>query len=136
MTKIPTHLKHKPIIAVDNYDKIDSKYAGQTDAKYLSIGEAQYNVKEISLKVFRNVNNKWSRQSEELPIHRNIDLNILFLASLLTDINANYSQSSLREEIIESSKIHLIKNYYDNHKEKLYPRLEELKSLLDKFLAK
>lgn len=94
MIKIPTHLKHKPIIAVDNYDKIDSKYAGKADARSLSIGTAQYDHSEISLKVWRNVNDKWSRQSEELPIHRNIDLSILFIASLLTDINSNYSHSS------------------------------------------
>ncbi|MDA4383139.1 DUF6530 family protein, partial [Escherichia coli] len=24
---IPTHLKHKPIIAVENYDRIDGPYA-------------------------------------------------------------------------------------------------------------
>lgn len=136
MNKIPTHLEHKPIIAVDNYDKIDSKYAGHTDAQSLSIGKAQYDQNEISLKVWRYVNKKWSRQSEELPIHRNIDLSILFLASLLTDTDAKYSQSSLREEIVNEPNVHLITDYYDNHKEKLKPRLEELKSLLDRFLAK
>ena len=38
---IPTHLSHKPIIGVDNYDKIDSIYAGKTDVEALSIGNAQ-----------------------------------------------------------------------------------------------
>lgn len=136
MRKIPLHLKHQPIIAVDNYDKIDSKYADHTDAKSLSIGQAQYDQDEISLKVWRYVSDKWSRQSEELPIHRNIDLSILFLASLLTDTDAKYSQSSLREEIVNEPNVNLITDYYDNHKEKLRPRLEELKKLLDKFLAK
>lgn len=136
MEKIPRHLKHQPIIAVDNYDKIDSKYADLTDAKSLSIGQAQYDQDEISLKVWRYVNDKWSRQSEELPIHRNIDLSILFLASLMTDTDAKYSQSSLREEIVNEPSVHLITDYYDNHKEKLRPRLEELKSLLDRFLVK
>lgn len=136
MSKIPTHLKHKPIIAVDHYDKIDSIYAGETDAQSLSIGLAQYDDEEISLKVWRYIGDRWSRQSEELPIHRNLDLSILFLASLLTDKDSNYSQSSLREEIIEADKVELIKDYYKANESKLKPRLEELKTILEKFLKK
>ena len=40
---IPTHLKHKPIIAVENYDRIDGPYADDTDAMGLSVGIAQWN---------------------------------------------------------------------------------------------
>ncbi len=53
-----------------------------TDVKALSIGTAQYDFDEISLKVWRHTGIKWSRQNEELPLHRNIDLNILLIASL------------------------------------------------------
>lgn len=132
---VPKHLSHKPIIAVNDYDKIDALYANRTDARALSIGQAQYDDDEISLKVFRIVGGKWSRQSEELPIHRNLDLSILFLASLMTDIDSNYSQSSLREEIIESSRVSEITDYYKLHERKLKPRLIELKQILDKFLT-
>lgn len=135
MNKIPLHLSHKPIIAVDNYDKIDSIYAGNTDAQSLSIGQAQYDSDEISLKVWRIVNDRWSRQSEELPIHRNLDLSILFVASLLTDLDSNYSQSSLREEIIESGRVKEIRDYYTRNEAKLKPRLEELKNIIDRFLT-
>lgn len=131
---IPTHLGHKPIIAVDNYDEIDSIYAGNTDAKALSIGTAQYDAGEISLKVFRHTNSKWSRQSEELPIHRNLDLSILFVASLLTDVTSNYPRSSLREKIIQPQKVQDIKTFYNIHESKLRPRLEELKSILNELL--
>lgn len=75
--KIPTHLKHKPILEVPNYDKIDGPYADDTDAMGLSIGIAQWNTAgwtELSAKVWRNPGDKWSRQSEELPLHRVIDL--------------------------------------------------------------
>lgn len=75
--KIPTHLKHKPILEVPNYDKIDGPYAEDTDAMGLSIGIAQWNTvgwTELSAKVWRNPGEKWSRQSEELPLHRVIDL--------------------------------------------------------------
>ncbi|MCD0487923.1 DUF6530 family protein [Pedobacter sp. MC2016-14] len=132
---VPKHLSHKPIIAVNDYDKIDALYANRTDARALSIGQAQYDDDEISLKVFRIVDGKWSRQSEELPIHRNLDLSILFLASLMTDTDSNYAQSSLREEVIENSRVSEITDYYNLHERKLKPRLIELKQILDKFLS-
>lgn len=134
--KIPTHLKHKPIIAVNDYEKIDSIYANNSDVRALSIGEAQYDNNQISLKVWRHTGKKWSRQNEEIPIHRNIDLSILLLGSLLTDISSKYPSTSLREEIINESKVVEIQNYYKSNENYLKPRLEELKSVLDKFLSK
>ncbi|MHB0756014.1 DUF6530 family protein [Polaribacter sp. M15] len=133
---IPTHLKHNPIIAVKEYDKIDSIYANNSDVRFLSLGVAQYDNKEISLKVWRHNGKKWNRQNEEIPIHRNIDLTILLIGSLLTDISSKYPISCLREEIINESKVIEIENYYKKNENYLKPRLEELKSLLDKFLSK
>jgi hypothetical protein len=78
--KIPTTLKHKPVIVSENYENIDGRYAYNTDAKGLSLGLAQWNDRgkvEISAKVWRYTGEKWSRQSEELPLHRVIDLAIL-----------------------------------------------------------
>jgi len=75
--KIPTHLKHKPILEVPSYDDIDGPYAENSDAKGLSIGIAQWNTAgwtELSAKVWRKPADKWSHQSEELPLHRVIDL--------------------------------------------------------------
>ena len=40
---IPTTLRHKPVIAVENYDAVDGRYAYNSDAKGLSIGLAQWN---------------------------------------------------------------------------------------------
>lgn len=134
--KIPTHLKHKPIIGVNDYEKIDSIYANNSDVKALSIGQAQYDNNQISLKVWRHTGKKWSRQNEEIPIHRNIDLTILLIGSLLTDISAKYPTTSLREEIINETKVLDIQNYYKKNESSLKPRLEELKSVLDKFLSK
>lgn len=78
--KIPTMLKHKPVIAVENYENVDGRYAYNTDAKGLSLGLAQWNDRgkvDISAKVWRYTGEKWSRQSEELPLHRVLDLAIL-----------------------------------------------------------
>lgn len=77
--KIPTTLKHKPVIVSDNYENIDGRYAYDTDAKGLSLGLAQWNDRgkvDISAKVWRYTGEKWSRQSEELPLHRVLDLAI------------------------------------------------------------
>lgn len=78
--EIPTTLKHKPVIVVKNYEDIDGRYANASDAKGLSLGLAQWNDRgnvDISAKVWRHTGGKWSRQSEELPMHRIIDLAIL-----------------------------------------------------------
>lgn len=84
--KIPTTLKHKPVIVSENYENIDGRKAYNTDAKGLSLGLAQWNDRgklDISAKVWRYTGEKWSRQSEELPMHRVLDLAILVCRSYL-----------------------------------------------------
>lgn len=132
--KVPRHLAHKPIIAVNEYDKIDAQYAKNTDVKALSIGEAQYDGDEISLKIWRHTGTRWSRMSEEMPIHRNIDLNILLLGALLTDVDSNYSTTNLREEILDTKKVKSILAYYKKNEKFLKPRLLELRDKLNEFL--
>lgn len=78
--KIPTTLKHKPVLVAENYAHVDGRNAYQSDAKGLSLGLAQWNDRgnvDISAKVWRHTGEKWSRQSEELPLHRVLDLAIL-----------------------------------------------------------
>jgi hypothetical protein len=84
--KIPTELKHKPVIVSEAYDLIDGRYATNSDAKGLSLGLAQWNERgnlEISAKIWRYTGEKWSRQSEEMPLHRVLDLAILICKSRL-----------------------------------------------------
>lgn len=78
--RIPTSLKHKPVIVSEDYERIDGKFAYDSDAKGISLGLAQWNDRgkvDISAKVWRFTGEKWSRQSEELPLHRVIDLAIM-----------------------------------------------------------
>ena len=78
--KIPTTLKHKPVIVCENYENVDGRNAYHSDTKGLSLGLAQWNDRgkvDISAKVWRHTGQKWSRQSEELPLHRVLDLAIL-----------------------------------------------------------
>lgn len=84
--KIPTELKHKPVVISEEYDKIDGRKANNSDAKGLSLGLAQWNDRgnlEISAKVWRHTGEKWSRQSEEMPLHRVLDLSILICKAIL-----------------------------------------------------
>ena len=83
---IPTTLKHKPVIVAEDYEHIDGRSAYHSDAKGLSLGLAQWNDRgrvDISAKVWRHTGEKWSRQPEELPLHRVLDLAILTCRSLL-----------------------------------------------------
>jgi hypothetical protein len=78
--KIPAELKHKPVIISEDYDLIDGRNANDTDVKGLSLGLAQWNDRgnlDISAKIWRHTGEKWSRQSEEMPLHRVLDLAIL-----------------------------------------------------------
>jgi len=75
-TPDPYNLKHQPVFLLP-YDEHDGPFAGETDCKFLSVGWAQYNPRAISVKTLRHTGTKWSRQSEELPIHRVVDLTLL-----------------------------------------------------------
>lgn len=84
--KIPTTLKHKPVIVAEDYGNVDGRQAYQSDAQGLSLGLAQWNDRgkvDISAKVWRHTGERWSRQSEELPLHRVLDLAILICRSKL-----------------------------------------------------
>ncbi len=99
--KIPTTLKHKPVIVSENYENVDGRYAYNTDAKGLSLGLAQWNDRgkvDISAKVWRYTGEKWSRQSEELPLHRVLDLAILVARTKLHFREDSYKYSKLYNE--------------------------------------
>jgi len=80
---LPQHLDHKPVFALP-YEAFDGPYAGKTDVQYISLGIAQYDPDETSIKTMRYTGTKWTRQAEELPLHRPIDMT-LFLAKAVFD---------------------------------------------------
>lgn len=81
--QLPQHLEHKPVYALP-YEYFDGMYAGRTDTKYISIGLAQWDPDHVSIKAMRHTGGKWTRQAEELPLHRVIDMT-LFVAKVLFD---------------------------------------------------
>lgn len=132
--KAPEDCKHKPIVSVADYDQMDGPYAGQTDVCALSLGWAQYNNEDISMKVWRHTGKRWSRQSEELPIHRNLDLTILFLDILFGNpINPDSFLTKGKHQVTEDQDggINTIRQYYEDNKDILKPRLKEIKYLLE-----
>ena len=105
--KVPTHLKHEPVFGIEGYNKMDGIYAGHgSDAPCLSIGIAQWNQRgsqDISAKVWRNSDveandyqdGSWSRMSEELPIHRNLDLTI-FICEVMDMLKNEFINEDLK----------------------------------------
>lgn len=86
---IPTHLSHKPIVKLENYSRIDGIYKNATDVQGLSLGISQWSNEDLSVKVWRHSGKKWSRMSEELPLHRVLDLASLVCSAL------SYAQSEV-----------------------------------------
>ncbi len=83
--KIPRNLKHKPVI----FEKVSD----DSDAKFFSIGKAQWDNNDFSIKVFRYVNNRWSPQSEEIPLGR-----FLKMAEFLIEcIDGNFEGKKIQD---------------------------------------
>lgn len=133
--KLPQNRSHKPIISVYDYEQIDGQYVKDTDARALSIGRATYDNDQISLKVWRHTGKRWSRQSEDIPIHRCLDLSILFLASLKKDKELPYPTCSLPLTIDDEDKLAEIRKFYESidNRKHIDARLIELRDLLNEW---
>ncbi|GAA6326239.1 DUF6530 family protein [Fusobacterium ulcerans] len=138
--KIPRHLAHEPVVVLEDYDKIDGSNVNNSDAKGLSLGFAQYNKRDISAKVWRysESGKKWSRQSEELPLNRVLDLALLILKTKLL-LNGNFKESTLSQNDISLNidfeglkKVEEFKTIFKNYDSKyLNERIEDLKKVIN-----
>ena len=127
----PTHLAHKPITSVNDYRHHDGIYKDNTDAESLSVGIAQYNKNEISAKVFRYSGSKWSRLSEELPLHRVFDLNTTILKSILLSAGVASPATELHVHVESHEKLKLIVDFYKKNQIYIRPKLQELQMVLN-----
>jgi len=120
--KAPWWLSHKPIVTVD-YEENDA-HAG--DAKYLSLGHATWNAEDYSAKIWRWAyeGERWSRQSEEMPLWRVLDLATLIIASITE------KESCLNEFVQLPESLEGLKSYLKENMEMFAPRLNELNRLL------
>ena len=131
--KLPQNRSHKPIISVNDYDKIDAQYISDTDARALSIGQSTWDGKYISLKIWRHNGKQWKGNSEEMPIHRCLDLAILFLASIKKDKKLPYPICSLQLTVDREDLFDEIRNFYEStdNRNHIDARLYELRNLLN-----
>lgn len=120
--KAPDWLSHKPIICAD-YEGHDTK-AG--DAKFISLGRSTWNSRDFSAKIWRKSygTNRWSRQGEEIPFWRVLDLATLLVATI------NGRQSNLGEFIQDSNSEMELRNFLEENMEVLGPKMEELKEMM------
>lgn len=120
---IPTWLSHKPIIVVDDYTQKDI-YSG--DAKFLSLGKAQWNNEDYSAKVWRYSDDadRWSRQSEELPLPRILDLAALIIATI------QGKTSNMNEKIVDKDEYHALQEYLQDNMTIYSHKLEQISELL------
>ena len=92
-------LKHKPIVLLPYADH-DGEFPENSDCKFLSIGWAQWNQRELSVKVLRYTGERWSRQSEEIPLHRCLDAALL-IATAVEQAAKGEQQVSLDAGVLE-----------------------------------
>ena len=128
LTDLPRHLQHKPIIAC----KYGNGFGDQSeDVKYLSIGKAQYNQDSASVKAIRHSGVRWSRQSEEVPIHRiGYMMQLLLSSILIVQSNDMPKQSSLREEIAVPGELEFLKTQFHANREEIIASIMEIKNML------
>lgn len=126
---IPMYLSHKPIIACDYlaYTNADD------DAKYLSIGHAQYDYDAASIKIFRHTGEKWSRQSEELPINRVGDMALLLLSAMKKVYKSSSDNTILNEVTLKEDELDFLRNEFESNKERIKGSFFEIKRLLNDF---
>lgn len=133
----PLYLKHKPIFMLP-YEHFDGRYVDSTDAKYISVGLAQWRNDDdpnpISAKVWRFPDGKWSRMNEELPIHRVIDLCIFLTVTLFGEEKANVTFPAgtfeNQNEPVELNMLADIPHEFESEREQIRERLNVLCKVL------
>ena len=139
---LPRHLEHKPIYATP-YQRFDGIYGSNSDAKYLSVGLAQWDNNDLSVKVMRHTGNRWTRQAEEFPLHRVFDA-ANFLAQVLLNVQENtvdikpntFTNQNVgllvKKENINKQQQEIFEDFMDEHKEFVVSRLNSLYETLKK----
>lgn len=138
---LPHHLDHKPVFALP-YQAFDGLYSAKTDMRYISVGLAQYDQDHVSIKTMRHTGAKWTRQAEELPLHRPIDMT-MFLAKVLFDaengsvnipqgtLTRQGSDLSISQEQRSFGELASYKNFLAEHNEDLKARFNVLREVLN-----
>lgn len=153
---LPTYLKHKPICSVDcqdlliDLDSIETRInIDREDTKFYSIGKAswyndgddvQNEIEKYSLKVFRRTITEidiWSRQAEELPIWRVLNLALFYISAIYGEMSVFKNQKdNIRNHQLKIEDAQLFQKVLKVHRDDIFLDriLRELKTILDKHL--
>ena len=120
----PMWRSHWPVLSVD-YEQTDAD-AGYGDAIFMDIGQSTWDKKDLSAKLWRwaDMGKRWSRQSEELPLSRVLDLAILVSAA------ATGKQSALQEFFQREEQKDNMQAFLTENMQVLGPKLDELRRIL------
>jgi hypothetical protein len=131
----PLGRTHQPVVTTSEYRTVDDQedFGRRTDVRALSLGRAQWDPNEFSAKVWRHVNGRWSRQSEELPLHRALDLAILVTSSMIGEVIGNLPGHYLELEILQPEEMETLRNFIKDNKGILEERLWELRLLTNQY---
>lgn len=136
--KVPTHLSHKPIYAMNGYDKVDGVYKNDTDVVGISVGKAQWDEQNIipSVKVWRykNGTERWSRQSEETTITRALDMAMLVIKVLdnhyngkaFEGINSIFGELTVEKMECNPTVVREFNDFLDTHKKDINTHIDIL----------
>lgn len=143
--KVPEHLKHKPIYAINEYERVDGHYRGDTDVVGISLGAAQWSESETipSVKVWRRKNGKYSRQSEETTLTRALDLATLIVNVLnktykgvpFVSVNSIFGNLQIEEVVTHADKQIELEEYLNQHKSDIEAHVNLLYDALKSYMG-
>ena len=106
----------------------------RSDAKFISVGRAQYNNDELSVKMFRWSGNRWSRQSEEVPIQRLPFMMAMMLNAIYRVQHKNQKKfkSDFNERLVMPEDLDFMGDCFGAYKELICRGLKEVKDLINR----
>lgn len=142
--KVSEKRKHKPVLVTKSYPTVDGMYANNTDVVDLDIGLAQWDNDEVSAKIWRAICKKisekpemkrrvFSRQSEDIPLHRILDLTLLLLEALENSekiSNGTFAREEMRISENESVEVELCENESEKEEKDEKERLKKFVRIL------
>ena len=132
-TMAPMHLRHRPVISTVGHEAGDDPWhnGAETDVQALSIGHAQWDDPDaFAVKVWRWVG-QWSPQSEEVPVHRALDLALLVVSALIEERTHRLPGNHLQLRVVQPGELEELRAFLREHRGVLEERLVEMQALLD-----
>jgi len=127
---------HSPVITTTEFRTIDDQenFGRWTDARALSLGRAQWDRDEFSVKAWRTVNGHWSRQSEEVPLHRALDMALMVISGMIEQKTNVLPGHHLELEVMQPQELNDLRDFIKDRSGLLEERVRELLLLIEQYL--